>query len=83
MRFSTQLNSNNPSPLISNMSSKQLHRIPWFLIGAMASTISTVYIYFNNRPIIPIHKFPKNSTEPPHILVRQSLDPDLNPWDMS
>ena len=66
MRFSTQLNSNNPNSLISNMSSKQLHRIPWFLIGAMASTISTVYIYFDNRHKIPIHKPSKNLTEPPH-----------------
>lgn len=66
MRFSTQLNSNNPNPLISNMSSKQLHRIPWFLIGAVASTISTVYIYFHDRPKIPIHQSPKNLTQPPH-----------------
>ena len=35
---------------------KDLHRIPWFLIGAMASTVSSVYLYFENRPKIPIHK---------------------------
>jgi hypothetical protein len=28
---------------------KKIHQYPWFLVGAYISTISTVYIYFNNR----------------------------------
>ena len=65
MRLSTKLNSNNSNSLISNIRSQQLHRLPWFLIGAMASTISTVYLYFEYRPKIPIHKKSTNSIEPP------------------
>ena len=65
MKLSSPIYSNK-STGINTVKSQQLHRIPWFLIGAMASTISTVYIYFHDRPKIPIHQSSKNSTQPPH-----------------
>ena len=65
MKLSSPIYSNK-STGINTLRSQQLHRLPWFLIGAMASTISTVYLYFEHKPRIPIHKKSKNSIEPPH-----------------
>lgn len=31
------------------MNQHTLHKIPWFLIGAGASTLATVFIYFDQR----------------------------------
>ena len=67
MWFLTQLKSTNLNSRISNISNKQLHQIPFFLIGAMTCTISTVYIYFDHRQKLPIHKSSKNLIGPPHI----------------
>ena len=64
MKLSSPIYSNK-STGINTVRSQHLHRLPWFLIGAMASTISTVYLYFEYRPKIPIHKKSTNSIEPP------------------
>ena len=43
---------------------KSLSKLPWFLYGASISTLSTVYLYFHNRPQ---PNFYTKSSEPPRI----------------
>jgi hypothetical protein len=50
-----------------NIKEKPIHQYPWFLVGAYATTISTVYIYFNNRRRHAVISDDINSFEPLHI----------------
>ena len=67
MQFIEHFKPYNLFSLVSELQGKQPNKFPWFLIGAYIVTISTAYLYYDNRFKILNSKIPNDSSGPPHI----------------